>query len=89
VYIKCHWMGQRWVSARSALLASPLRSRRLPVTIAHHTQDQIKRNRPQMFALIFFYYVYSRSLPSPYLVSCWSPPREQRLDVDVASFKQR
>jgi len=23
VYIKCHWMDQRWVSARSALLASP------------------------------------------------------------------
>jgi len=59
------------------------------MTNTHHTQDQIKRNHPQMFALIFFYYVYSRLLPSPYLVSCWIPPREQRLDVDVASFKQR
>ena len=27
----------------------------LPMTIAHHTQDQIKRNHPQMFALIFYF----------------------------------
>ena len=57
------------------------------MTSAHNTQDRIKRNRPKMLALIFFYYVYSCLLPSPYLVSCWCPPREQRLDV--ASLKQQ
>jgi len=44
--------------------------------IAHHAHDQIKRNHPQIVALIFSYYVYSCLLPSPYVVSCWSPPRE-------------
>ena len=33
----------------------PGRCRRLPMTIAHHTQDQIKRNHPQTFALIFYF----------------------------------